>query len=118
MPRRPPRLTRTHATALLLPAPAGEPDRTVLVLTDDATLGYATPEAVLTGGTGRGVLTRAELLDAEIHVVPGSGGRLAPGCAARLDEMLDYLNTWLTDELAPPSAPGRPGASTAQDTRS
>ncbi|MFF4197902.1 hypothetical protein [Nonomuraea sp. NPDC001831] len=50
MPRRPPRLTRTHATALLLTAPAGEPDRTVLVLTEDAALGYATPEAVLTGG--------------------------------------------------------------------
>ncbi|MEU1726195.1 hypothetical protein [Nonomuraea sp. NPDC005692] len=58
MPRRTPRLTRTHATALLLPAPAGEPDRTVLVLTDDATLGYATPEAVLTGRTGRVACTR------------------------------------------------------------
>ncbi|MDX3111726.1 hypothetical protein [Nonomuraea angiospora] len=76
----PPRLTRAHATPLLLPAPAGHPCRTVLVLTDDGRLTYATQQAVLDGETGRIVLTRAELLDAEIRVLPGTGGRLASGC--------------------------------------
>ncbi|MEU6718276.1 hypothetical protein ABZ897_42990 [Nonomuraea sp. NPDC046802] len=41
--RRPPRLTRAHAVALLLPVPAGQPARTVLTLIDDATFSCATP---------------------------------------------------------------------------
>ncbi|MEU6718277.1 hypothetical protein ABZ897_42995 [Nonomuraea sp. NPDC046802] len=50
------------------------------------------------GQTGRIVLTSAELSDAEIRVMPSSGGRLAPGCAARLDHVLAYLNEWLAGE--------------------
>jgi hypothetical protein len=60
------------------PAPAGHPDRTVLVLTDDGRFAYAAPQAVLDGGTGRLVLTRVKLLDAGIRVLSGSGGRLPP----------------------------------------
>ncbi|MER6008997.1 hypothetical protein ABT120_61440 [Nonomuraea angiospora] len=98
MTRRPPRLTRAHAVALLLPVPAGQPAHTVLTLTDDATFAYATPEAVWLGHAGRIVLTSAELSDAEIRVVPGTGGRLAPGCATRQDHVLASLNEWLAGE--------------------
>jgi hypothetical protein len=66
-----------------------------LVLTDEGRLSYAAPQAVLEGKAGRAVLTRADLLDAQIHVLPGTGGRLAPGCGSRLDDVLDYLNAML-----------------------
>ncbi|WP_431921059.1 hypothetical protein [Nonomuraea jabiensis] len=103
----PPRLTRAHATPLLLPAPVGHVSRTVLVLTDDGRLTYATPQAVLDGVAGRIVLTRAELLDAEIRVLPGTGGRLASGCGPRLDDVLDHLNERLASEqLTSAAAPG------------
>ncbi|NBF00228.1 hypothetical protein FE391_43510 [Nonomuraea sp. KC401] len=105
MTGRPPRLSRAHAVALLLPLPAGRPARTVLTLTDDTTFGFATPDAVLAGQSGRIVLTRAELLDSGIRVVPGTGGRLAPGCGARLDQMLGYLNAWLADDHQAAGAP-------------
>ncbi|MFC7582348.1 hypothetical protein ACFQYP_64340 [Nonomuraea antimicrobica] len=49
------------------------------MLTDDGRLTYATPQAVLDGQAGRIVVTRAELLDAEIRVLPDTGGRLASG---------------------------------------
>ncbi|MGR6924263.1 hypothetical protein ACU635_59220 [[Actinomadura] parvosata] len=94
----PSRLTRAHAIPLLLPSPAGHPDRTVLVLTDDGRFAYVAPQAVLEGEAGRIVLTRAELLDAEIRVLPGSGGHLASGCGPLLDDVLDYLNDWLASE--------------------
>ncbi|TDD12887.1 hypothetical protein [Nonomuraea diastatica] len=92
-----PRLTRAHAIVLLLPRPAGQPERTVLTLTEGS-FSYGTPQAVLDGQTRRIILTRAELADAEIRVLPGTGGRLAPGCRARLDQLLGYLNAWLADE--------------------
>ncbi|MEV1179381.1 hypothetical protein [Nonomuraea sp. NPDC049784] len=110
MTGRPPRLHREHAVALLLPRPAGQSERTVLTLTSDGTFSYATAEAVLAGEAGRLVLTRAELLDAGIRVLPGTGGRLAPGCAARLDAVLAYLNEELADEhLSSASAHRRKG---------
>ncbi|MEV5561229.1 hypothetical protein AB0L44_46995 [Nonomuraea wenchangensis] len=40
-------------------------------------------------------LCSPELLDSGIRVLPDTGGRLAPGCGARLDEVLAYLNDGL-----------------------
>ncbi|WP_431920829.1 hypothetical protein [Nonomuraea jabiensis] len=91
-----PRLARAHAILLLLlPSPAGHPARTVLVFTDDGQLEYTTPGEVLERGTGRILLTRMELDDSGIRVLPGTGGRLASGSGPRLDAVLAYLNDYL-----------------------
>ncbi|GAA3821195.1 hypothetical protein GCM10022226_46840 [Sphaerisporangium flaviroseum] len=92
---RPPHLTRTQACALLLEAPGGRPPRTVLVVDGDGTVHTATPDAFWVGGRGRAVLTRAELVDAGVRVVPGSGGRLSAGSGPRLDGVLAELNAHL-----------------------
>lgn len=92
---RPPRLTRVQACALLLRPPAGHAARTVLVVTDDAAVTPMTPEAFLAAGTGRAALTRADLIDAGVRVVVGSGGRLAAGSAALLDALLADVNAHL-----------------------
>ncbi|MEU7459521.1 MULTISPECIES: hypothetical protein [Streptosporangium] len=47
---------------------------------------------VLDGRAGRIVLTRADLIDAGIGVVAGSGGRLAPGSGPALDVLPADVN--------------------------
>ncbi|MEV0169442.1 hypothetical protein [Nonomuraea fuscirosea] len=58
---------------------------------------------MLKSAAGRAVLTRDELLDAQIRVLPGTGGRLAPGCGSRLDAVLDHLNAWLAGDKDEPA---------------
>ncbi|MEU9837102.1 hypothetical protein AB0D67_36660 [Streptosporangium sp. NPDC048047] len=99
---RPPRVSRAQACALLLSPPAGQPARTVLVVTDDAMVTTASPEGFLAAGTGRAVLTRADLIDAGVRVVARSGGRLAAGSAALLDALLRDVNAHLAATWAPP----------------
>lgn len=65
------------------------------MVTDDAAITTMTPEALFSGGTGRAVLTRAELIDAGVRVVTGTGGRLAAGSAALLAALLRDVNAHL-----------------------
>ncbi|MFF0250212.1 hypothetical protein [Streptosporangium sandarakinum] len=95
-------LSRVQACALLLSPPAGQPAWTVLVVTNDATVATASPEGFLAAGTGRAVLTRADLIDAGVRVVAGSGGRLAAGSVAVLDALLRDVNAHLAPTWTPP----------------
>ncbi|MBG0825918.1 hypothetical protein HS048_35175 [Planomonospora sp. ID91781] len=99
---RTPRITRTHACALLLhdadrPAAA----RTVLAIDAGGRVRPVVPDDVLAGGVRHVVLTRGELLDAGVRVAPRSGGRLSPGSGPRLDALLDDVNTHLEEIWSP-----------------
>ncbi|GAT68809.1 hypothetical protein PS9374_04474 [Planomonospora sphaerica] len=112
MPRtRPPRITRTHACALLLHGDAemATARRTVLAVDIHGHVRSVVPDDVFAGDVRHVVLTRGELLDAGVRVVPRSGGRLNPGSGPRLDAVLDGVNTHLAEIWSPEgTCPSRP----------
>lgn len=101
--RRPPRITRAQACALLIRTGDLTPDaRTVLMVDDTGRREVVSPNSVLDGRSGRIALTRAELLDAGVRVVPRSGARLAAGSGPRLDALLADVNARLAESWGQP----------------
>ncbi|MBG0818334.1 hypothetical protein [Planomonospora sp. ID82291] len=100
MPRtRPPRITRTHACALLMfdDTQLSAAHRSVLAVDIHGRVRPVVPDDVFTGDVRHVVLTRGELLDAGVRVVADAGGRLSPGSGPRLDAVLIGVNEHLSE---------------------
>lgn len=78
-----PRVTRTHALAIM------DSRHDLLLLVDDAEL-LVTSSATIPA-RGRIILTRGELLDAEVATTR-DGSRFAPGSGEVVDRVLDFVN--------------------------
>lgn len=82
-PKRPPRVTRMHALTVM------DPRHDLLLLVDGAELVVASSSTMPT--CGRIILTRGELLDAEVSTTP-DGSRFAAGSGEKVDRLLVVVN--------------------------
>lgn len=93
MPSRPPKLTRTHATAVLLHArKAGS---AVLIVHEDGRIEITGAAAFMDGGTGRAMIWNTDLEESGAHLAANGSGSLAPGSGAIVDLIIDDANTHL-----------------------
>lgn len=86
-PRRQPRITRQHATALMLKDPNG-----TLLAADDGRLAILTAGQFIERRRGRIVLTGSELLDEGVELTRTGSPRLSNGSGPIVDKILKSVN--------------------------